>query len=157
MKSPSPVDLRPLNGGFSLVEIVLAIGITSFALIATLGLLPVGLNTLRESSTQTAVANISQYIRGELQQISFNPATSFNVQNLNSTTYYFTRDGVKTDANGGYYLAKFDLTNGSVGGNTFDSTSAQNIKVTLSYPATASAAARKTFVFSLFAARQSNQ
>ncbi len=47
-------------------------------------------------------------------------------------------------------MAKFDLNNGSVGGNTFDSTSAQNIKVTLSYPATAAAAARKTFVFSLF-------
>lgn len=157
MRSLPPVGRFPLHRGFSLVEIVLAIGITSFALIATLGLLPVGLNTLRESSTQTAVANISQYVRGELQQISFNPSTSFNVQNLNSTTYYFTRDGVKTDANSGYYLAKFDLTNGSVGGNTFDSTSAQNIKVTLSYPATAAAAARKTVVFSLFAARQSNQ
>jgi len=157
MKSLSPVDLRSSNGGFSLVEIVLAIGITSFALIATLGLLPVGLNTLRESSTQTAAANISQYIRGELQQISFNPGTSFNVQNLNSATYYFTREGVKTDANSGYYLAKFDLTNASVGGNTFDSTVAQNIKVTLSYPATAAVTARKTVVFSLFAARQSNQ
>lgn len=143
--------------GFSLVEIVLAIGITSFALIATLGLLPVGLNTLRESSTQTAVANISQYIRGELQQISFNPNSSFNVQSLNSATYYFTRDGVKTDPDSGYYQAKFDLTNGSVGGNTFNATSAQNIKVTLSYPTTAAASARKTFVFSLFAARQSNQ
>lgn len=157
MRTLLPNAIRSRACGFSLVEIVLAIGITSFALIATLGLLPVGLNSLRESSTQTAVANISQYIRGELQQISFNPQSSFNVQNLNSTTYYFTRDGVKTDANGGYYLARFDLTNGSVGGNTFNATSAQNIKVTLSYPATAAAAARKTFVFSLFAARQSNQ
>ncbi len=157
MRTLLPNAIRPRACGFSLVEIVLAIGITSFALIATLGLLPVGLNSLRESSTQTAVANISQYIRGELQQISFNPQASFNVQNLSSATYYFTKDGVKTDADSGYYQAKFDLTNGSVGGNTFNATSAQNIKVTLSYPATAAAAARKTFVFSLFAARQSNQ
>ncbi len=73
MRTLLPNAVRPRACGFSLVEIVLAIGITSFALIATLGLLPVGLNSLRESSTQTAVANISQYIRGELQQISFNP------------------------------------------------------------------------------------
>lgn len=152
-----PNAIRSKLCGFSLVEVVLAIGITSFALLVTLGLLPVGLNTLHESNMQTAVANISQNIRGELQQISFNQNSSFNIQDLNSTTYYFTKDGVKCDVTSGFYQAKFELTNGSVGGMAFDATSAQNIKVTLSYPAAAAASTQKTYVFSLLAARQSNQ
>jgi len=142
---------------FSLIEVVLAIGITSFALLATIGLLPVGLNTLRESNTQTAVANISHQIRGELQQISFDPKADFNVQKLGTTTYYFTREGAKSDSSSAYYRASFDINNGAVGGSAFDNSVAQNIKVTLSYPIGAPVTQTKTVVFSLFAARQSDQ
>ena len=150
-----PRNFRPNSTqAFSLIEVVLAIGITSFALLATVGLLPIGLNTLSESNTQTAVANISHQIRGELQQISFDPKADFNVQKLSATTYYFTREGAKSDSSGAYYRATFDINNGAVGGSAFDNSVAQNIKVTLSYPFGAPVTQTKTAVFSLFAARQ---
>lgn len=159
MHKSSPDSRFRARLGFSLVEIVMAIGIVSFALIATLGLLPVGLNVMRESMNQTALANISHQIRGELQQISFDPGTSFNIQQLGSSTYYYTRDGLRTEASDAerFYEATFSLSNGLVGGSAFDPNSAQAVKVTISYPPGAPIAETKKTIFALFAARQSNQ
>ena len=143
--------------GFSLVEIVIAIGIVSFALLPTLGLLPIGLNSLRESMGQTAMANISQQIRGELQQISFNTSADFNIHNLSSTNYYFTREGLKTSASGAdvYYEAALSSQDGAVAGATYDTASAQNVTIALCYPVGAPAAAKNRFSFSLLLAKQS--
>lgn len=152
-----PRHIPKSSDGFSLVEIVLAIGITSFALIATLGLLPVGLNSLQESTIQTAAANIANQLRGELQQISFNTNSSFNVHTLASTPYYFTKEGTKGNENNCYFEATFDPTDGLVGGASFEVSNAQNIRVSLSYPHGVPEANRKTLSFSLFAARQSAQ
>jgi type II secretory pathway pseudopilin PulG len=49
--------------GFSLVEVVISLSIVSFALIAILGLLPVGLNALKESATQTTTSLLLPQIR----------------------------------------------------------------------------------------------
>jgi len=43
--------------GFSLVEVVIAIGIVSFAVLAIMGLLPTGLKTVKNSNEQAAAAN----------------------------------------------------------------------------------------------------
>ena len=45
---------------FSLIEVVLALGIVSFALVAILGLLSVGLDSSRESIDDTAVTLLGQ-------------------------------------------------------------------------------------------------
>jgi len=42
---------------FSLVEVVMAIGIVSFALISVLGLIPVGLKSVKNATEQAAAAN----------------------------------------------------------------------------------------------------
>jgi uncharacterized protein (TIGR02598 family) len=157
MPSSLPSPPNKSRQGFSLIEIVLSIGIASFALITILGLIPVGMNTLSESVAQTAVANISNQLRGEFQQISFSTNAAFNIQHLKSTSYYYTHDGFKSNQQGCYYEAKFDLSNGKVGGASFDTSTAQSIKVTLTYPFDAPAAGKKTIVFSLFAARNSDQ
>ena len=134
----------------------MALGIVSFALIAILGLIPVGLNVMKESMNQTALANISQQIRGELQQISFDPSATFNIQQLGSASYHYTRDGLRTGASDSerFYEATFSLSNGLVGGSAFDSQSAQAVKVTISYPPGATPAETKKTIFALFAARQ---
>ena len=44
--------------GFSLVELTVALGVTAFCLIAVFGLIPVGVQTNRNATSQTAATNI---------------------------------------------------------------------------------------------------
>jgi uncharacterized protein (TIGR02598 family) len=50
------------NTGFTLVEIVVAIGIIAFAIVAILGLLPIGLATGRSSQDESRAPQIAQDI-----------------------------------------------------------------------------------------------
>ena len=58
MSIPSPTARR--SGGFSLVEVVIALGITSFVIIAIIGLLSTGLQSSRESAEDTSLALMAQ-------------------------------------------------------------------------------------------------
>ena len=49
---------RGSDCGFSLVEVTLALGIAAFCLIAVFGLIPVGVQTNRNATSQTAATNI---------------------------------------------------------------------------------------------------
>lgn len=51
---------------FTLIEIVLAIGIMSFALVGILGLFPVALETARDSKAETQVALLARQIESDL-------------------------------------------------------------------------------------------
>lgn len=53
--------------GFSLVEIVVALGIIAFALVAILGLFPVAMREAREGRNETRAASIAQLIFGQLR------------------------------------------------------------------------------------------
>jgi len=51
---------RDCKGGFSLVEVAISIAIISFALVAVIGLLPVGLSTRRDSQEEAqAIQNLN--------------------------------------------------------------------------------------------------
>jgi Tfp pilus assembly protein PilV len=52
---------------FSLVEVALALGIAAIALVAIIGLIPVGLNSNQASSEQTAAAGLATGIVADLQ------------------------------------------------------------------------------------------
>lgn len=74
--------------GFSLVEVTLALGIVSFSLLTVLGLMPVGLSTLKQATEQTTESQIVQKIGGEAYLTSFSQlAASFS----NRTFYYDDR------------------------------------------------------------------
>ncbi|PTX99410.1 hypothetical protein DB346_16315 [Verrucomicrobia bacterium LW23] len=60
-----PMAGLPGRSGFSLVEVVLSLGIMSFVLVAILGLVPLGLATLRESMDATARLHITQTLLNE--------------------------------------------------------------------------------------------
>jgi len=62
---------RHKRSGFSLVEVVLAIGIVAFAFIAVMGLIPVGLTVFNRSVNSTVQAQIAQRLFGEAQQVRF--------------------------------------------------------------------------------------
>ena len=53
--------------GFSLVELTLALGIAAFCLIAVFGLLPVGVQTNRNATSQTRATNIMGAIIDDLR------------------------------------------------------------------------------------------
>ncbi len=53
--------------GFSLVEVVVAIGIASFALLAVVGLLPVGMKSAQTAREQAAAASVMNSIANALR------------------------------------------------------------------------------------------
>lgn len=55
---------------FSLVEVVIAVGIAAFCLVVMLGLIPTGLSTNKDSSGETAAANIARCIFSDLRATS---------------------------------------------------------------------------------------
>jgi len=55
------------TAAFSLLEVVLALGVAAFCLIAVLGLLPVGVQTNRNASSQTGVSNIIATVVSDLR------------------------------------------------------------------------------------------
>jgi len=60
-----------LRQGFSLVEVVLALGLVSVCVLAMLGVMSVGLNTLKDSSDQTMHAQIISEVSSSVLQAPF--------------------------------------------------------------------------------------
>jgi uncharacterized protein (TIGR02598 family) len=56
-----------VKSGFSLVEVTLALGIAAFCLIAVFGLLPVGVQTNRNATSQTAATNVMAAVISDLR------------------------------------------------------------------------------------------
>lgn len=81
---------RFLRQGFSLVEIVLAIGIVSVVLVTSVGLLSVSLNTDRASSAATTVASMSEFVLTGLRSQAL---TNFSLATAQPRTDYFDREG----------------------------------------------------------------
>jgi uncharacterized protein (TIGR02598 family) len=79
---------------FSLVEVVLAIGVTSFALLGMVALLPIGLKNSHQASDAMTQAQIVQYARNELELTPFTNLPSWN----SSTPLYFDSQGLPTTA-----------------------------------------------------------
>ena len=59
------------SGGFSLIEVVLALGVVTFAFVALFGMLPVGLNAFNNSIDATMEAQIAQSVMSQLRQAKF--------------------------------------------------------------------------------------
>jgi uncharacterized protein (TIGR02598 family) len=60
---------------FSLVEVTLALGVAAFCLIAVFGLMPVGLQTNRNSTSQTDATNIIAFVVADLRANFKNQST----------------------------------------------------------------------------------
>lgn len=87
---------RPSTCAFSLVEVTLALGIAAFCLIAIFGLMPVGLQTNRNATSQTAATNIIAAVVADLRATPKNSITSsqFNITfGTNPPPMYFDGQG----------------------------------------------------------------
>ena len=80
---------------FSLVEVVLALGVASFCLIAILGLMPVGVQTNRNATSQTAATNVMAAIVADLRTTPAAATTSpqFGITFGTDQTLYFDASG----------------------------------------------------------------
>ncbi len=80
---------------FSLVELVLALGVAAFCLIAVFGLMPVGMQTNRNATSQTAATNIISAIVADLRTTPAAATTSpqFAITFGTDKTLYFDASG----------------------------------------------------------------
>ena len=76
---------------FTLIEVLLALGIVSFAFMALCGMLPVGLKTYRDAMDATCRANIVRVVSAELAQ---SPYTNIDTT-LMSSNRYFSDQGLE--------------------------------------------------------------
>jgi uncharacterized protein (TIGR02598 family) len=156
---------RGAKMAFTLIEVVMAMAVVAFALLAITGLLPIGLQTMRDSQNDQATGMIANQIRGDLQQVAFtqdpnNPNPQIVLSTLVNSNYYYTVEGLKTNsattAAQVYYRASFAVTNAGVNGTAFGGTAtlpsnAAVVTVNLAYPAPAYT---HSTTFTLFATRQ---
>jgi uncharacterized protein (TIGR02598 family) len=83
------------NAAFSLVEVTLALGVAAFCLIAVFGLMPVGVQTNRNATSQTAAANIIAAVVADLRATPTANSTSlqFGITFGTNATLYFDSAG----------------------------------------------------------------
>ena len=75
--------------GFTLVEVVLALGVISIGLVAVLGMLPVGLRASRGASDDTQMAQVGQDFISYYQQLALTSA-NYNGANVLAPMSYTT-------------------------------------------------------------------
>ena len=95
--------LRRLHA-FSLVELTLALGIAAFCLIAVFGLVPVGVQTNRNATSQTAATNILSSVVSDIRASPPGQGASakyhINRAKLSVATLYFDGQGQSTIVRG---------------------------------------------------------
>lgn len=90
----SPAPLR----AFSLIEVVLALGIISFALVSIMGVTCVGFKSFQQAISTTVETQIVQGLANQLQQTKY---TSLSV--AGNTNYYFNYEGGPTNSSGAVF------------------------------------------------------
>jgi uncharacterized protein (TIGR02598 family) len=78
----------PGGGGFSLVEVTVAVGICAFVILALVGLMATGLTSAREASRDTATAGMAEYVLHDLKTRAYGAIAAGPVD-----PYWFSQDG----------------------------------------------------------------
>jgi uncharacterized protein (TIGR02598 family) len=104
MKNPPARPDR--RDAFSLVEVVLSVGVAAFALMALLGLLPAGLKTFKGTMNSAVGAQIAQRIFNDMQVSDWS--------NISNMMRYFDEQGTETTMSNDLhciYWAQVTVTN----------------------------------------------
>jgi type II secretory pathway pseudopilin PulG len=160
MKHPVVLGLPGKRLGFSLLEVVIALGVITVGIVAVLGVFPTALQSGHSAQDETRAAHIAQSVFGSLvasapshftnAQLPLYPSPSpaptplsVNLTTGSGTTpaltLYADNDGhlIPNSANAAYAI--FIYTNNSVPGFT-DPASANAVTVRVAWPASAPAA-----------------
>ena len=151
------IPYRPQSGnyrraGFSLLEVVIALGVITFGIVGILAVFPTALQTGHSAQNETRAAHVAQSVFGSLVaqapsqfssvQIRLSdgtPAPAINLTTTASYPLYADNDGRLTNsaADASYLITVY--TNSSVPGFT-DPASANQVTVRVAWPANAPAA-----------------
>jgi uncharacterized protein (TIGR02598 family) len=136
------------TAAFSLVELTLAIGIAAFCLIAVFGLMPVGVQTNRNATSQTAAASILSNVIADMRATPRTNATSeqFAITFGTEKTLYFDGAGQFTTSLGANSRYRVRITFPS----SPSGLSYADVKVTWPAAATPSNASGSTEIFAAF-------
>ena len=78
---------------FSLVELTLALGIAAFSLIAVFSLIPVGVQTNRNATSQTAATNIIASVIADMRATTSSTSPQYGITFGTAMTLYFDTAG----------------------------------------------------------------
>jgi len=81
------------NLGFSLVEIVVAVAIVATVMVALMGMIPTGLNTVKQAAHTMSEIRIAQQILGEVQMTEWKELRDWETEG----PYYYDREGNKLE------------------------------------------------------------
>jgi uncharacterized protein (TIGR02598 family) len=103
---------RRSNCAFSLVEVTLALGIAAFCLIAVFGLMPVGVQTNRNATSQTAATNIMAAVVADLRATptTTNTSSQFAITFGTNKTLFFDSTGQFTNTLGANSRYQLNIT-----------------------------------------------
>lgn len=107
--------IRTRCSGFSLIEVVIAIGIVSFSILAVVGLLPTGLKTVKNANEQAGAANVLNAIAEAIR--SATPTTTV-VAGIPPATYNWTFAGTSYSYTLGAGASPIQLPNLTLEGGT---------------------------------------
>jgi uncharacterized protein (TIGR02598 family) len=94
MKPQLHSQISPKSSAFSLVEVVLALGICSFAMIGIVGMIPVGLSTFKGAMETTAQAQIVQALASEVLLTDYQTLTGSTGRTAPS---FYNEQGMPTE------------------------------------------------------------
>ncbi|MGK0188462.1 MAG: hypothetical protein ACI9R3_004273 [Verrucomicrobiales bacterium] len=95
------------DSGFSLVEVVIALGIVATVMVALLALLPLGMDALREAADLTVQSRIAESLRGDVQQADWDTLDRYR-----NELRYFDAEGTTLETAGSgtrLYTAKIEF------------------------------------------------
>jgi uncharacterized protein (TIGR02598 family) len=118
------------TAAFSLVELTLAIGVAAFCLIAVFGLMPVGMQTNRNATSQTAATNIITSVIADMRATTSSTSPQYGITFGNPRTLYFDGAGQFTPSLGANSRYRVGITFPWNSGNTYGA----NLKVTWPAP-----------------------
>jgi uncharacterized protein (TIGR02598 family) len=148
MKRPIISGVTGRNRGFSLVEVVIALGVITVGVIAVLGVFPIALQTGHSAQDETRAAHISQSVLGSLvaqarsqfngvrfllsDGVTLSPSIDLTAP-PSSYTMYADNDGKLTNSASSATYTITIYTNNSVPGFT-DPASANQVTVRVLWP-----------------------
>jgi uncharacterized protein (TIGR02598 family) len=138
---------KQLISAFSLIELTVTIGIAAFCLIAVFGLMPVGVRTNRNATSQTAATNIMAAVISDLRATpkANNTSSQFAITFGTPTPLYFDGSGQFTTTLGANSRYQLNVTwYGTTGLRYAD------LKVTWPAAATTANASGSTEMFTAF-------
>ena len=103
---------KQFTSAFSLIELTVTIGIAAFCLIAVLGLMPVGMRTNRNATSQTAATNIMAAVISDLRATpkANNNSSQFAITFGTPATLYFDGSGQFTTTPGANSRYQLNVT-----------------------------------------------